>query len=180
MDTQTVDPQLEVNKPKRSQLLTVLCILTFCMCGFSVVSGLIGLFFNSAESMQQNIESIRDINPETADQMENQLIFMQENAYAKIAPYLSLLYTLISLLGAIMMWNKNYRGLYIYSIAEILPYTAYIFMGQNSISMMSGGMPGMESIMMIAIVLMVIIDIVFVALYHKALKDSIQLGVYQS
>jgi hypothetical protein len=31
----------------------------------------------------------------------------------------------------------------------------------------------MESIMMIAIVLMVIIDVVFVALYHKGLKDSI-------
>lgn len=174
MDTQNFNPEFQTQQPKRSQLLTVLCILTFCMCGFSIVSGVIGMFFNSVETMQQNIESIREINPETADQMENQLIFMQENAYAKIAPYLALLYTLISLLGAIMMWNKNYKGLYIYSIAEILPYTGYIFMGKNSMSMMAGGMPGMESIMMVVIVLMVIIDVVFVALYHKALKDSIQ------
>jgi hypothetical protein len=163
----------ELIKPKRTQLLTVLCVLTFCMCGFSIVSGIIGMVFNSTEMMQQNIENIREINPETADQMENQLIFMQENTYAKIAPYLALVYTLISFLGAVMIWNRNYNGLYIYSIAEILPYTGYLFMGKNSMSMMAGGMPGMESIMMIAIVLMVIIDVVFVALYHKGLKDSI-------
>jgi hypothetical protein len=171
METQSINPEFQIQKPKRSQLLTVLCILTFCMCGFSIVSGVIGMFFNSVEAMQQNIENIREINPETADQMENQLTFMQENTYAKIAPYLALLYTLISLFGAILMWNRNYIGLYIYSISEILPYTGYLFMGSNPLSFMTGGMPGMELIMMFIIVIMVIIDVAFVALYHKALKD---------
>jgi len=161
-------------KPKRSTFLKVLCILSFCMCGFTFLSGLVGMYFSSPEVMQKNIEQVRVVNPEAADQMENQLIAMESNTYAKLSPYLGLMYTLLSFLGVLMMWHHNKNGLYIYSFSEILPYTGFIFMGKNSMSMMSTGMPGMESMMMVVVVLMVIIDVTFVVLYTKALNESLK------
>lgn len=160
-----------IEKPKRSQFLQVLCILSFIMCGISVLSGVWGIYQSTPEAMQKNVEQLRVVNPEMADQMENQMIEMQDSAYGKISPYLALVYTLISFLGVMMMWNQVKKGFYIYAIAEILPYTGFIFMGKNSLSMM--GPPGGNSaiIGMVVMILMIIIDLVFVALYAKNLKE---------
>jgi hypothetical protein len=70
-----------------------------------------------------------------------------------------------------MMWNLSKKGFYLYAIAEILPYTGFVFMGKNSLSMM--GPPGGNNtvIAMVVIVLMVVIDVVFVFLYAKNLKE---------
>ena len=171
MEENIVLDDLGSNKPKRSQFLQVLCILSFIMCGISLLSGIWGIYQSTPEAMQKNIEQVRSVNPEMADQMENQLIEMQDNAYSKISPYLALVYTLISFLGVMMMWNHVKKGFYIYAIAEILPYTGFIFMGKNSLSMM--GPPGGSSaiIGMVVMVLMIIIDLVFVAMYAKNLKE---------
>ena len=158
-------------KPKRSQFLKVLCILSFIMCGISILSGIWGIYQSTPEAMQKNIEQVRTINPDMADQMENQFIEMQNNAFSKVSPYLALLYTLLSFIGVLMMWNLVKKGFYIYAIAEILPYTSFVFMGKNSLSMM--GPPGASSSMiaMVVIIFMVIIDVVFVSLYAKNLKE---------
>lgn len=160
-----------IEQPKRSQFLTVLCILTFIMCGISVLSGVWGIYQSTPEAMQKNVEQLRVVNPEMADNLENQMIEMQSNPYNKIAPYLGLVYTLLSFLGVMMMWNLSKKGFYLYAIAEILPYTGFVFMGKNSLSMM--GPPGGNNtvIAMVVIVLMVVIDVVFVSLYAKNLKE---------
>ncbi|MBL7936410.1 MAG: hypothetical protein JNM51_11455, partial [Bacteroidia bacterium] len=69
------------------------------------------------------------------------------------------------------MWNLTKKGFYIYAIAEILPYTSFIFMGKNSLSMM--GPPGASSstIAMGVLILMIVIDVIFVALYARNLKE---------
>lgn len=160
-----------IEQPKRSQLLKVLCILSFIMCGISVLSGVWGIYQSTPEAMQKNVEQLRVVNPEMADNLENQMIEMQSNPYNKIAPYLGLVYTLLSFLGVMMMWNLSKKGFYLYAIAEILPYTGFVFMGKNSLSMM--GPPGGNNtvIAMVVIVLMVVIDVVFVSLYAKNLKE---------
>jgi hypothetical protein len=160
-----------IEQPKRSQLLKVLCILSFIMCGISVLSGVWGIYQSTPEAMQKNVEQLRVVNPEMADNLENQMIEMQSNPYNKIAPYLGLVYTLLSFLGVMMMWNLSKKGFYLYAIAEILPYTGFVFMGKNSLSMM--GPPGGNNtvIAMVVIVLMVVIDVVFVFLYAKNLKE---------
>lgn len=114
--------------------------LSFVMCGISFLSEIWSIYQSSPETMQQNIEQVRTVNPEMADRMEDQIIEMQSNPYSKVAPYLSLVYTLLSFLGVMMMWNLTKKGFYIYAIAEILPYTGFILMGKNSLSMM--GPPG--------------------------------------
>ncbi|MES2513718.1 MAG: hypothetical protein V4580_06210 [Bacteroidota bacterium] len=159
-----------VEQPKRSQFLKVLCILSFIMCGISILSGIWSIYQSTPEAQQKNIEQFRTINPEMADQMENNMIEMQSNPFSKVAPYLALVYTLISFLGVMMMWNRIKKGFYIYAIAEILPYTSFIFMGKNSLNMM-GGPGGNATIAMIVMIIMVVVDVVFVALYAKNLKE---------
>ncbi len=158
-------------EPKRSQFLKTLCVLSFVMCGISFLSGIWGIYQSQPDVMQRNIEQVRTINEEMADQMESQVLEMQSNPFSKVAPYLGVLYTIISFLGVMMMWNLTKKGFYIYAIAEILPYTSFIFMGKNSLSMM--GPPGANSstIAMVAIILMVVVDVVFVGLYAKTLKE---------
>lgn len=160
--------------PKRSQFLTVLCVLSFVMCGISFLSGIWSIYQSSPETMQQNIEQVRAVNPEMADKMEDQIIEMQSNPYSKVAPYLSLVYTLLSFLGVMMMWNLTKKGFYIYAIAEILPYTGFILMGKNSLSMMGPPGSGGTMIAMAVMVIMVVVDVIFVALYAKNLKDMVK------
>lgn len=157
--------------PKRSQFLKVLCILSFIMCGISILSGIWGIYQSTPEAMQKNVDQIRSFNPEMADQMENQFIEMQNNPFNKIAPYLGFVYTLLSFLGVLLMWNLNKKGFYIYAIAEILPYTSFIFMGKNSLSMMGPTGASNTAIAMGVLIFMVVIDVVFVTLYVKTLKE---------
>ena len=158
-------------QPKRSQFLKVLCVLSFIMCGITFLSGIYAIYQSTPEATQNNIEKVRGINPEMADQLENQMIEMQSNPFSKISPYLGLVYTLLSFMGVLMMWNLSKKGFYIYAIAEILPYTSFIFMGKNSLSMM--GPPGANNsaIAMVVLIFMVLIDVTFVVLYAKNLKE---------
>lgn len=160
-----------IEQPKRSQFLQILCILSFIMCAISFLSGVWGIYQSTPEAMQKNIEQVRTVNEEMADQMEDNMIEMQSNPFSKIAPYLGLVYTLGSFLGVLLMWNRTKKGFYIYSIAEILPYSSFIFMGKNSLSMM--GPPGANSaaIAMGILIFMVIVDVVFVSLYAKNLRE---------
>lgn len=160
-----------IETPKRSQFLKVICILSFIMCGISFLSGIWGIYQSTPEAMQKNVEQLRSVNPEMADQMENQFIEMQSNPFSKIAPYLGLVYTLLSFLGILLMWNLTKKGFYIYAIAEILPYTSFIFMGKNSLSMMSPPGANSSTIAMVVLIFMVVIDVVFVTLYAKHLKE---------
>ena len=163
-----------IEAPKRSQFLTILCVLSFVMCGISFLSGIWSIYQSSPETMQQNIEQVRAVNPEMADRMEDQIIEMQSNPYSKVAPYLSLVYTLLSFLGVMMMWNLTKKGFYIYAIAEILPYTGFILMGKNSLSMMGPPGSGGTMIAMAVMVIMVVVDVIFVALYARNLKDMVK------
>jgi hypothetical protein len=170
MEENIINPEILSDKPKRPQLLTVLCVLSFVMCALMVLAGFWGIYQSQPEVMQKNVEQVRAFNPEMADQMENQILAMADNPYHKISNYLGLVYTLLSFLGVMMMWNLKKKGFYLYAIAEILPYTGFVFMGKNSLNMMGGG-AGSATIGMIFIVLMVIIDVVFVYLYSRNLKE---------
>jgi hypothetical protein len=160
--------------PKRSQFLTVLCVLSFIMCALGIASGIWNIYQSTPEAMQKNVEEVRAVSPEMADQMENNMIEMQGNSFFKVMPYLSLVYTLISFLGVMMMWNRKRTGFYIYGFAELLPYSSFLLLGKSSLKMM--GPPGGNSttFAMIGLALMVLIDLVFVILYSRNLKEMDQ------
>lgn len=163
--------ETQSNSPKRSQLLTVLCILSFIMCGIKILSSVYSIYQNSPEAMQNSIEQVRAINPEMADQMENNFIEMQNNMYLKLSPYLEVLYTLLSLVAVLMMWNYKKKGFYIYSVAEIIPYISLFFVSTDSISIPGISASSAASVMMFGTIAMILIDLVFVFLYSKNLNE---------
>lgn len=156
----------EIEKPKRPQLLTVLCVLSFIMCATTIIMNVMNIIQNTPENQQKNIEQIRAVSPAMADQMEDTYIMMENNSYLKLTPYFTLLFMLGSFLGVMMMWNLNKKGFYIYAVAEILPYISYIFVDANKMSI-----PGLSpALMMVALVFSILCDLVFVFLYSKNLK----------
>lgn len=174
MENMLINEDAAPQKPKRSQFLTVLCILSFIMCAIGFISGIWNIYQSTPEAMQKNVEQLRSINPEMADQMEDNMVEMQNNSFYKITPYLGLVYTLMSFLGVMMMWNRKRTGFYIYGVAEILPYSSFLLLGKSSLKMM--GPPGGSSttFAMIGIALMVLIDLAFVIMYSRNLKEMDQ------
>ncbi|MES2762226.1 MAG: hypothetical protein V4677_08465 [Bacteroidota bacterium] len=159
-----------VEQPKRSQFLKVLCILSFVMCGIMFLLSIWGIYQSTPEAQQKNIEQFRTINPEMADQMEDNMIEMMNNPFAKIKPYLDLVYLFISFLGVMMMWNLKRTGFYVYAIAELLPYTGFLFLGSNALKMM-GGPGGSTTIAMVMMIIMVVLDLAFIIMYSRNLKE---------
>lgn len=156
---------------KRPQLLTVICILSFVMCTLMIITNAFNIVYNTPTNQQKNIEQLRTINPEMADQLENNMIAMENNMYLKYTPHLTIVFNLLSLLGVLMMWNFNKVGFYLYSIAEILPYGSYLFVDASSLAIPGLPAGSAATYMMFFIIIMVLIDLAFVALYAKGLKE---------
>ncbi len=157
--------------PKRSQFLKVLCILSFIMCGIKLLTSVYSIYQNSPEVMQNSIEQVRSINPEMADQMENNMIEMENNMYLKLSPYLEIVYTLLSFMAVLMMWNLKRIGFYMYSIVEIIPYISLFFVSTKSISIPGLSANTAASFMLFGTILMILIDLLFVFLYSRNLKE---------
>jgi hypothetical protein len=157
--------------PKRSQFLTILCVLSFVMCGLKLITSVYSVYQNSPAAMQKSIEQFRDINPEMAVQMENNMIEMQSNTYLKLSPYFEIIYTLLSFMAVLMMWNFKKNGFYMYSIVEIIPYISLFFVSSKSISIPGLSSSSATSIMAFGTIIMILIDLVFVYLYFRNLKD---------
>lgn len=167
---ETTNELLFQEKPKRPQLLTVLCVLSFIMCAFTVISTIMNIAQSSPESHQRSVEQIRTINPAMADQMEDTFLMMESNAYLKLSPYINLVFMLGSFLGVMMMWKLNRNGFYIYAVAEILPYISYLFIDASKMSIpgLSAGMG--SALVMVGLILSILCDLVFVFLYSRNLK----------
>jgi hypothetical protein len=161
----------EILAPKRPQFLTVLCVLSFIMCGFGLLSGIYGIIKNTPENMQESIERVREMSPEMADTMEQQMIAMQESTYGQISPYLNFVWLLLSFLGVFMMWKLQKKGFYIYIAGELLPYIAMLAGGKEAMAMMGGMGGGMiQGAVMIMMILMFIFDAAFIVMYGMNLK----------
>ena len=157
--------------PKRSQFLTILCVLSFVMCGLKLLTSIYSVYQNSPAAMQKSIEQVRQIKPEMADQMENNMIEMQNNTYLKLSPYFEIIYTLLSFLAVLMMWNLKKNGFFLYSIVEIIPYISLFFVSSKSISIPGLSSSSASSIMLFGTIVMILIDLVFVYLYFRNLKE---------
>lgn len=171
MEDNLILEENSIEKPKRSQFLTVLCVLSFIMCGFKLLTSVYSVYQNSPENMQKSIEQVREINPEMADQMENNMIEMQCNTYLKLSPYFEIIYTLLSFMAVLMMWNLKKSGFYMYSIVEIIPYVSLFFVSAKSITIPGLSASSASSVMVFGTILMILIDLIFVFLYFRNLKE---------
>ena len=104
----------ERQQNKRPAFLTVLCILTFIGSGFAIISELIVLFLPSSfmEGMQVQFADI--LGEEKAEEMIASFALQ-----CKLAPY-QLILSILSLAGAILMFQLKRMGFYLYTLAQVL------------------------------------------------------------
>ena len=159
-----------MQEPKRPQLLTVICILSFIMCGLGLIGGVWNIIQNTPENMAESIDKMRSFSPEMADKMEENMA-AQDNVYMQISPYLNFVYILLSFMGALMMWKLQKKGFYIYLAGEILPYLGFIVAGKETMAMMGGPGGGSGQMAgMVVVGLMLLFDVAFVIMYAVNLK----------
>ncbi len=156
---------------KRPQFLTVLCVISFIWCGIAFLLGIYGIFANTPEKMQENIENMRKFSPAGAQEMEEQMIEQQNSTMGKIQPYLNIVFVLVSFLGVMQMFNRKRIGFYIYTAAELIPYVFIIIGGKQAMAAV-GSLGGgtVQAAAMVMMVLMVLFDLAFVVMYGVNLK----------
>lgn len=120
---------------ERPTFLTVLCILTFIGSGWGLMSDGIATYFSAdsvgaatemvGESMDEAIDQIEE-NSEMSDSqkgfVESILNGVSENLTPekiRASSLVTILSTLLTLCGAVLMWNLNKKGFYLY-VAGIL------------------------------------------------------------
>lgn len=130
----------EEKTTQRPTLLIVLCILTFVGSGWSILSGLFSLFtaglmdsggvyMNQYSSMVGEMEN-QGMSSFLTGFMESSMDVLQVKAlHAKEIASLQLVLGLISLIGAILMFQLRRVGFFLYAAAQvvelfILPYFA--------------------------------------------------------
>ena len=170
METQ-IDNSFEqaMQEPKRPQFLTVICVLSFIMCGLALVGGVWNIIQSSPEHIAESVEKMRQFSPEMADQFEQRMADIQENTFMQISQYLGFIYTLISFMGVLMMWKLQRKGFFVYLAGELLFYLGFIFAGKEMMGAMSGG-GTMEGVGYAVVGLMLIFDIAFFIMYAVNLK----------
>lgn len=158
---------------KRPQALKTLCILSYIGCGLIFLLTLMSIpnITKSDERKAQEIEQVRGVSEEMANQLEAQ--YMDPNYKTKMTMKLivDLLFLGLTLTGVVMMWNLKKTGFYIYAASEILYYFSGFLTGQGDPSKMMDSMPGMfKSIALVFFALVVIQDLVFIILYWRQTK----------
>lgn len=160
-----------MQEPKRPQLLTVICILGFIMCGLGLLGGIYNIIQNTPENMAESVEKVRQFSPEMADKMEENMMAMQDSTYMQISPYLNLVFLLLSFMGILMMWKLQQKGFYIYLAGEILPYLGFIVAAKESMAAMNMAGGGMgQAVGAVIVGFMLVFDAAFIIMYAVNLK----------
>ncbi len=154
------------NKPIRPTFITVLCILTFIGSGWRVVSNLLSVFTYNLNNTQVQIEQISNAAGELGDSgafvngiFNSSMEILKITAeHGREIAMMSLVLSLLSLAGAILMFNLRRFGFYLYVAAQflilfVIPYFT-----------------GFSSLVLIGIVYSAIPTIIFVILYAINLK----------
>lgn len=158
--------------PQRPQFLTVLCILSWIACGFIFLSTVSNVLFQkSPEEQMEQIEKMREVSPEAADQMEAALEAQNDSTMKVVNTAITLVSCGLSFFGVLMMWQLRRKGLYLYIVGELLPYLGFVFGGAKAMSAV-GAMAGMSGGAMLGIIIgvMALFDGVFFAMYGANAK----------
>lgn len=117
----------------RPTLLTVLCILTFIGSGFVVLSALVMFFMPGSflEGMQSQFTDM--LGEEKAEE-----VIASMTLASKLAPF-QLIFGILSLVGAVMMFQLKRIGFFLYVIAQVLILLLPVFMGGQCASIVWPG-----------------------------------------
>jgi hypothetical protein len=166
-------PQTPAERP---QFLSVLCILTWVMCGFTFISSVWGIIGRpSPEEQYEQIEKIREsLGPEAAAKMEEVMEKQQDPTTQVLGTAFTLVSIGLSAFGAWLMWQLRRKGFYFYLGGELLPYLYFLFAGAEAMSAFEafGQMGATAGYIFIG--LLVLFDVLFIAMYAANLKHMRQ------
>lgn len=160
------------NSPVRPTFLLVVCILTFIGSGWSVLSNLFSIFtsgmMDSSLQMEQysnmmgNIEGSASSSFLTGFLNSSMEVLQATAAHAREIAVMQLVLSVISLLGAIMMFQLRRFGFYLYTAAQILalfvlPYFA-----------------GFSTLVVIGMLWSAFISLIFIILYAVNLRYMVK------
>lgn len=160
------------NSPVRPTFLLVICILTFIGSGWSVLSNLFSIFTSgmtdSSLQMEQysnmmgNIEGSASSSFLTGFLNSSMEVLQATAAHAREIAVMQLVLSVISLLGAIMMFQLRRFGFYLYTAAQILalfvlPYFA-----------------GFSTLVVIGMLWSAFISLIFIILYAVNLRYMVK------
>lgn len=160
------------NSPVRPTFLLVICILTFIGSGWSVLSNLFSIFtsgmMDSSLQMEQysnmmgNIEGSASSSFLTGFLNSSMEVLQATAANAREIAVMQLVLSVISLLGAIMMFQLRRFGFYLYTAAQILalfvlPYFA-----------------GFSTLVVIGMLWSAFISLIFIILYAVNLRYMVK------
>lgn len=160
------------NSPVRPTFLLVICILTFIGSGWSVLSNLFSIFtsgmMDSSLQMEQysnmmgNIEGSASASFLTGFLNSSMEVLQATAAHAREIAVMQLVLSVISLLGAIMMFQLRRFGFYLYTAAQILalfvlPYFA-----------------GFSTLVVIGMLWSAFISLIFIILYAVNLRYMVK------
>lgn len=133
MESKTLNPLSPPPVPRgRTNFLTVLCVLTFVVSGYYFFKGVGGLIVGSQFSSSDWAGVSEGLEELMANADEKPVAFMQKlldaagetvNAAMEHVVALGvtgLVVSLLSVLGAIMMWRLRKNGFYLYLIAKLI------------------------------------------------------------
>ena len=160
--------QEQQNRPQRPTFLLVLCILTFIGSGWGVLSNLFSIFtagmMNGSLQMEQYSTMMGDMENSGASSFmsgflnSSMEVLKATAAHAREIAGMQLVLSIVSLLGAILMFQLRRPGYYLYVAAQILalfvmPYFA-----------------GFSTLVVIGMAWSAFISAVFIILYALNLK----------
>lgn len=115
---------------KRPTFLTVLCILSFIAAGISIIGLFIGMAAKGAiESTGADLNAAMDAQGLTGAQAE--AMSQASAAFSWPNMIVSILLTIVGLVGVIMMWKLQKKGFFVYVAAGILGLIAPLIFGMS-------------------------------------------------
>ena len=132
-----------MDRQKAPRFLTLLCILSFIYGGFSIKSDLNQLFFNSDVDTEEvafslNIEGDGDMQTFIQKASEGIIDYwIEKQDQPKLFTISSLIFAILSVIGAILMYRLNKKGFLIYTISNLLIIIiSYIYYFNNTVGQM--------------------------------------------
>jgi len=141
--------------PKRPAFLNILCILSFVGIGIAFISGIINL-----TQLDRNIETLKSFGGLLGGDTDSAVEALTNWGYTVYI--ITIVASLICLLGVIMMWKIKKTGFYIYVVGEIAPGIATIVL-----------LGGFGTLGTLAIVGSLIFPIAFIIMYAINLKHML-------
>ena len=144
-------------RPVRPTFLTVLCILTFIGSGWGLINNLFQLAMFTPERLVAQIQQITTMAGAEAQPswvsslMTSSLEVLQTTIMHGKAIYsLAALCSVVSLIGAFMMYKLKRNGFYLYVIAQIGQlFILPVYSGWNSVVLISMAMSGFWALVFI-------------------------------